>query len=98
MKRGVLTGVGIPKETWALITWLVFAAYLHARITVVVGTSPCDLRRLAVVVWVCYLTSICSVRVILRLVLVTYSDADRLRDPAASLLSILGEITPSPLF
>jgi cytochrome c-type biogenesis protein CcsB len=22
-----------PKETWALITWLVFAAYLHARIT-----------------------------------------------------------------
>jgi cytochrome c-type biogenesis protein CcsB len=22
-----------PKETWAFITWLVFAAYLHARIT-----------------------------------------------------------------
>ena len=22
-----------PKETWALITWLVFATYLHARIT-----------------------------------------------------------------
>ena len=22
-----------PKETWALITWLVFAAYLHARLT-----------------------------------------------------------------
>ena len=22
-----------PKETWALITWLVFASYLHARIT-----------------------------------------------------------------
>jgi ABC-type transport system involved in cytochrome c biogenesis permease subunit len=21
------------KETWALITWLVFATYLHARIT-----------------------------------------------------------------
>merc|ERR1719506_2070174 len=22
-----------PKETWALITWLVYASYLHARIT-----------------------------------------------------------------
>ena len=22
-----------PKETWALVTWLVFASYLHARIT-----------------------------------------------------------------
>lgn len=22
-----------PKETWSLITWLVYAAYLHARLT-----------------------------------------------------------------
>jgi ABC-type transport system involved in cytochrome c biogenesis permease subunit len=22
-----------PKETWALITWIVYAAYLHTRIT-----------------------------------------------------------------
>ncbi|MEL7315417.1 MAG: c-type cytochrome biogenesis protein CcsB, partial [Cyanobacteria bacterium J06559_3] len=28
-----------PKETWALITWLVFAAYLHARIA---GRRPCQ--------------------------------------------------------
>ena len=33
MKLGDLIGVGDPKETWALITWLVFATYLHARIT-----------------------------------------------------------------
>jgi cytochrome c-type biogenesis protein CcsB len=26
-----------PKETWALITWLVFASYLHSRITKKVG-------------------------------------------------------------
>jgi cytochrome c-type biogenesis protein CcsB len=23
-----------PKETWAFITWVVYAAYLHARVTV----------------------------------------------------------------
>jgi ABC-type transport system involved in cytochrome c biogenesis permease subunit len=29
MKRGVHIELG-SKETWALITWLVFATYLHA--------------------------------------------------------------------
>ena len=40
-----------PKETWALITWLVFASYLHARITkswqgrkpaIIAGFRPCQ--------------------------------------------------------
>jgi len=46
-----------PKETWALITWLVFAAYLHARITRGwQGRSPAILAAAGfVVVWVCYL-------------------------------------------
>ncbi len=46
-----------PKETWALITWLVFAAYLHARITRGwQGRRPALLAAGGfVVVWVCYL-------------------------------------------
>lgn len=46
-----------PKETWALITWLVFAAYLHARITRGwQGRRPALLAASGfVVVWVCYL-------------------------------------------
>ncbi len=46
-----------PKETWALITWLVFAAYLHARITRGwQGKKPALLAAAGfVVVWVCYL-------------------------------------------
>lgn len=46
-----------PKETWALITWLVFAAYLHARITKGwQGRRPAMLAATGfVVVWVCYL-------------------------------------------
>lgn len=46
-----------PKETWALITWLVFAAYLHARITQAwQGRKPAILAASGfVVVWVCYL-------------------------------------------
>ncbi|MCS6812432.1 MAG: c-type cytochrome biogenesis protein CcsB [Cyanobacteria bacterium] len=46
-----------PKETWALITWLVFAAYLHARITKGwQGRRPAILAGAGfVVVWVCYL-------------------------------------------
>ncbi|MEO1591892.1 MAG: c-type cytochrome biogenesis protein CcsB [Cyanobacteria bacterium J06632_22] len=46
-----------PKETWALITWLVFAAYLHARITKGwQGRRPALLAASGfVVVWVCYL-------------------------------------------
>ncbi|MBO9997504.1 MAG: c-type cytochrome biogenesis protein CcsB [Cyanobacteria bacterium SID2] len=46
-----------PKETWAFITWLVFAAYLHARITRGwQGRRPALLAAAGfVVVWVCYL-------------------------------------------
>ncbi|MCU0535191.1 MAG: c-type cytochrome biogenesis protein CcsB [Hydrococcus sp. Prado102] len=46
-----------PKETWALITWLVFAAYLHSRITRGwQGRKPAILAASGfVVVWVCYL-------------------------------------------
>jgi len=46
-----------PKETWALITWLVFAAYLHARITRGwQGRKPAILAATGlVVVWICYL-------------------------------------------
>ncbi len=46
-----------PKETWALITWLVFAAYLHARITKGwQGRKPAILAATGfLVVWVCYL-------------------------------------------
>jgi cytochrome c-type biogenesis protein CcsB len=46
-----------PKETWAFITWLVFAAYLHARITRGwQGRRPAILATVGLgVVWVCYL-------------------------------------------
>ncbi|WP_008313546.1 c-type cytochrome biogenesis protein CcsB [Leptolyngbya sp. PCC 6406] len=46
-----------PKETWALITWLVFAAYLHSRITKGwQGRRPAILAASGfAVVWVCYL-------------------------------------------
>ncbi len=46
-----------PKETWALITWLVFAAYLHSRITKGwQGRRPAILAATGFcVVWVCYL-------------------------------------------
>ncbi|MDX2270876.1 MAG: c-type cytochrome biogenesis protein CcsB [Cyanobacteriota bacterium] len=46
-----------PKETWALITWLVFAAYLHTRITKGwQGRRPALLASAGfIVVWVCYL-------------------------------------------
>jgi cytochrome c-type biogenesis protein CcsB len=46
-----------PKETWALITWLVFAAYLHARITKGwQGRRPAILAASGFfVVWICYL-------------------------------------------
>jgi cytochrome c-type biogenesis protein CcsB len=46
-----------PKETWAFITWLIFAAYLHARITRDwQGRKPAILAATGfVVVWVCYL-------------------------------------------
>ena len=46
-----------PKETWALITWLVFAAYIHARLTQGwVGKRAAVLGSLGFfVVWICYL-------------------------------------------
>jgi len=46
-----------PKETWALITWLVFASYLHARISKSwQGEKPAMIASCGfVVVWICYL-------------------------------------------
>jgi len=46
-----------PKETWALITWLIFATYLHSRLT-----KGWEGRKTAIlgslgffVIWICYL-------------------------------------------
>ena len=46
-----------PKETWALITWCVFAIYLHFRITYGwKGKKPAIIASLGFVfVWICYL-------------------------------------------
>jgi len=46
-----------PKETWALITWIVFAAYLHSRLTKGwAGTKTAFLGSLGFfVIWICYL-------------------------------------------
>ena len=46
-----------PKETWALITWLVFVAYLHTRIIKGwEGRGPAILASIGFfVVWICYL-------------------------------------------
>jgi len=46
-----------PKETWALITWIVFATYLHSRITKGwEGKKTAILGGLGfIVIWVCYL-------------------------------------------
>jgi len=46
-----------PKETWALITWLIFASYLHARITKGwEGKKTAILGGLGFfVIWICYL-------------------------------------------
>ena len=46
-----------PKETWALITWLIFATYLHARITKGwEGQKTALLGGLGFfVIWICYL-------------------------------------------
>nr|WDY12849.1 heme attachment to plastid cytochrome c [Chloroidium sp. KL-2023a] len=46
-----------PKETWALITWLVFAIYLHARILKGwTGQKPAIIATFGFfVVWFCYL-------------------------------------------
>jgi len=46
-----------PKETWALITWFVFAIYLHTRL--VKGWEGKESAKIAsvgfIVLWVCYL-------------------------------------------
>ena len=46
-----------PKETWALITWLIFATYLHARITKGwEGKKTAILGGLGFfIIWICYL-------------------------------------------
>lgn len=46
-----------PKETWALITWLVFASYLHARIIKGwEGIKPSILGTIGFfIIWICYL-------------------------------------------
>ena len=46
-----------PKETWALITWLIFASYLHARLTKGWrGKRAAFLGSFGFfIVWVCYL-------------------------------------------
>jgi len=46
-----------PKETWALITWIVFASYIHARLTKNwQGQKAAFLGSVGFfVVWVCYL-------------------------------------------
>jgi cytochrome c-type biogenesis protein CcsB len=46
-----------PKETWALIAWLVFAVYLHTRITKSwQGKKPAYIATLGFfTVWICYL-------------------------------------------
>ncbi len=47
-----------PKETWALITWLVFAVYFHSRYTRNSDTSPVPARIASVgfvTIWICYL-------------------------------------------
>nr|QCI08498.1 cytochrome c biogenesis protein ccs1 [Spermothamnion repens] len=46
-----------PKETWAIITWLIFAIYLHTRLNQSwQGRKPAILASFGfIVVWICYL-------------------------------------------
>lgn len=46
-----------PKETWAFLTWLVYAIYLHTRLNKGwEGKNPAIIASLGfVVVWICYL-------------------------------------------
>jgi len=46
-----------PKETWALLTWLIYAIYLHTRLNKGwEGKKPAVIASLGfVVVWICYL-------------------------------------------
>lgn len=45
-----------PKETWALITWLIFAIYLHSRLTYGwSGQKPALIASLGfLIIWICY--------------------------------------------
>lgn len=46
-----------PKETWALITWMIFAIYLHSRLTKQLkGKKPAIIASFGfVIIWICYL-------------------------------------------
>lgn len=46
-----------PKETWALITWTIFAIYLHTRLVKgLQGLVPASIATFGfVIVWICYL-------------------------------------------
>jgi cytochrome c-type biogenesis protein CcsB len=46
-----------PKETWALLTWLVFAIYLHTRLTKGwEGKKPAIIASFGfIIVWVCFI-------------------------------------------
>lgn len=46
-----------PKETWALITWIIFAIYLHTRINYkLTGQIPSIIGSIGfVIIWLCYL-------------------------------------------
>nr|YP_009394297.1 cytochrome c biogenesis protein ccs1 [Leptosiphonia brodiei]ARW62859.1 cytochrome c biogenesis protein ccs1 [Leptosiphonia brodiei] len=46
-----------PKETWALITWIIFAIYLHSRInSKLEGRKPAMIASVGfIVIWICYL-------------------------------------------
>ena len=46
-----------PKETWALITWITFAIYLHSRISQQLkGYIPSIIGSIGfVMIWICYL-------------------------------------------
>ncbi|MGQ2964064.1 MAG: cytochrome c biogenesis protein CcsA [Agrobacterium sp.] len=45
-----------PKETWALLTWLIFAIYFHTRIQGGSGKQSAKIATVGfIVVWICYL-------------------------------------------
>lgn len=46
-----------PKETWALITWLIYSIYLHSRIVNGwTGKKPASIAAFGfVIIWICYL-------------------------------------------
>nr|YP_009393270.1 cytochrome c biogenesis protein ccs1 [Symphyocladiella dendroidea]ARW61832.1 cytochrome c biogenesis protein ccs1 [Symphyocladiella dendroidea] len=46
-----------PKETWALITWIIFAIYLHSRLNKKInGKTPAMIASFGfIIIWICYL-------------------------------------------